>query len=92
MFDSLDEIKAAHTGYFFVAGTMKYWDSRVSEKVYPTPEGTFFVTSELDAESETRLYTVRKATADGSIWTAGEFQEHATLGAAHRAAEKLAAS
>ena len=49
----------------------------------------YFVTSERGPD-EIRRYTVRRACADGSIDTVGEFQEHATAAQAKSAARAAA--
>jgi hypothetical protein len=83
---TIEEIKRANAEagqFFFEASTMRFFDSRVSRKVY----GSYFVTSER-GPSGTRRYSVRKALADGSIDTIGEFNQM-SRGAAHRLAARL---
>lgn len=45
---SLTQVKQAVTSHFFDKDTMRFFGSRVSETVYPTADGTYFVTSERD--------------------------------------------
>ena len=86
MFKSLDEIKAAHTGYWFDVDTLAFFDSRIEEKVYPTSAGTYFVSSE-KGPSGRRLYSVRFASLDGDIRTVGDFQAFRSSREAHESAE-----
>lgn len=87
-------IKAAnrnHGGYFFSPDSMRFFRSRVSEKVHQGPGGIYFVTSEQFDDRSPRLYTVRcfDPTSRG-IDTAGGFQAHATSRQAHAEAARLA--
>lgn len=68
--NSLGQIISAHNasgGHFFDKDSMRFFNSRVSEMVYPTfgDFGTLFVTSERDSGSSyghhARFYTVRRA-------------------------------
>ncbi|MCR5888332.1 hypothetical protein LRS06_11270 [Hymenobacter sp. J193] len=91
---SLALIKAAnhnHGGYFFSPDSMRFFHSRVSEKVHQGPGGIYFVTSEQFDDCSPRLYTVRRfnPTSRG-IDTAGEFQAHTTSRQAHAEAAQLA--
>jgi hypothetical protein len=88
----IDEITAANrrAGYhFFAADTKRFFGSRVGDTVYG---GRFFVTSERTGwdHDASRAYTVREAQANGSIDTVGDFGQHATRQAAHRAAQRMA--
>lgn len=78
--NTLGEIKTAlsSTGsYFFEPDTLRFFNSRASENVYPTPYGTFFVTSERDS-GDPRMYTVRFIAATAvqtpREWNDGEVQ------------------
>lgn len=76
--NSIEDIKAAHGGWFFTSATMRFWSSRIHDKVYPIPGyGVLFTTSERDY-SGVRGYTVRYCNLDGSIYTVGELCEHGT--------------
>ena len=80
---------------FFDKPSLRFFRSRVSSRIYPCSGGAFFVTSErnespYNTQTYPRLYTVRRMTLDGRTETVGEFQEHLTLKAAHRAASKAA--
>lgn len=97
--DSMKAIKAVArevSNPWFDRETMSFFDSRVSDKVYPASDGScYFVSSErFDAQSP-RLYTVRRAFCDEygefHIQTVGEFQGFNTRETAHRSA-KLSAS
>lgn len=79
---------------FFERGTMRFFDSRIVEKLYQGRGGRFFVTSERFSPDSPRLYTVRRFRASGRksgrIDTVGGFQDYKTLREAKRAAERLA--
>jgi len=74
---SIAEIKAANTAinnYFFSKDTMRFFHSRIINRVY---KGIYFITSEqFDSDSE-RLFTVRMC-VNGSVETVGRFQAFAT--------------
>jgi len=86
-------------GHFFDADTMRFFKSRILQPVYILGNGYVFVTSERNEGmfwngngythyDEGRKYTVRLW--DGHsvrIDNAGEFQEHTTSRAAHKAAQ-----
>ena len=81
---------AANGGCWFEPGAMRFFHTRVSEQVYPTARGTFFVTSERGPD-EVRRFSVRfAAITDGSVETVGEFQAYRTSRAAHTAARRAA--
>ena len=96
---NMAEIKRANKDagqYFFEPDTLRFFGSRISEQVYG--DG-YFVTSEQGrsgfgslghAWNGQRLYTVRRAMADGSIDTVSEFGEYATLREAKSAASYFA--
>lgn len=98
---SLSAIKARNrsAGYhFFDPDTMRFFHSRVSEPVYPMPDGSaLFITSErnyghsLYGESYDygRKYTIRVANPGGDTDTVGEFQQYPSLRSAHAAARRL---
>jgi len=90
MFHSIRAIKAANeaAGYFFFSpGSMAFFQSRVSHKLY----GPYFITSERprwDHKAQ-RRYTIRKVEDNGSIATIGEFGQFASGREAHREAARL---
>lgn len=88
MFNTLNDIKRANerVGYFFNPSTMRFFNSRVSKKIYRNAYGAYFVTSERYDEDSARRYTVRYAEPSGSIWTVGEHQQYETSTQAHKAA------
>ena len=89
MFKSMTEVRRANAAagnHWFEPGTMRFFRSRVSDRLYG---GRYFVSSER-APRGARRYTVRVANDDGSIGTVGEFQAFASRGAAHRRAAWLA--
>lgn len=92
---TLHQIKyAASTGkspHWFDAGALRFFNSRISQKVYPVPGGAYFVSSEKFSryDSSPRLYTVRHCNLEGEINTIGEFQQYETSAQAHGAALRL---
>lgn len=100
--NNIDAIKRAEgrTGHFFERSSMRFFNSRVSDRVYPTygHTGTYFVTSERN-DDYGRYYTIRRAywTLDENgrdkceLTTVGEFQQYGTARTAHKYAKLLAA-
>lgn len=95
--DTIQKIKkeAEKSGsHWFDPETMRFFDSRLSQRVYPTltaEHGTFFVSSEV-GENDVRRYTVRKARYDRmglTIDTVDEYRHYATREAAHKEAKRL---
>lgn len=93
MFNSIEEIRQANKDaeyHWFSKDTMRYFSSRISRKVYPTPWGAYFVSSERNHNRDERLYTVRRAISigksRGSVITEGDFQAHKTAKEAHKEA------
>lgn len=91
MFSSISEIMTAHTGHWFDASTLRFFSSRISQRVYPAPGGAYFVSSEA-SPGEGRRYSVRFADSSGDITTVGEFQEYTYRSTAHAAAARFARS
>lgn len=89
-YSSILEIKqAAALGpdkYFFSPGAMKWFSSRIGDRVYG---GRYFVTSE-KAPGQPRRYTVRRINEDRSIEDVSGFQAYASLSGASAAAERYA--
>jgi hypothetical protein len=84
--------KSAVSTHFFDKGSMRFFGSRVIDKVIPgkTCRCSFFVTSEKRPRSnDARAYTVRMA-CGGKISTVGGFQAYRTRARALTAAKKLA--
>lgn len=80
MLTTMADIKAANREagqVWFSTDTMAFWGTRLFESVYPTPTGSFFVTSDLTPRDD-RLYSVRFCDLSGRISTL-EFQEHVSL-------------
>jgi len=93
---TLDQVKrAAYSAgsHWFDRQALRYFNSRISENVYPVPGGALFISSEkfkgLYEPDGARLYTVRSCSADGVIDTVGEFQEWKTSKQAHARAKWL---
>lgn len=83
--------------HFFEAGTMRFFSSRVLDRVWYGADGVyFFITSEQfkpsSGPAHARRYTVRKWSESeaGSVDTVGEFRQYATSRAASKAASELA--
>lgn len=89
---TLRDIIAANTaagGKWFDPGNMRFFSSRLSERVYPRGDSTYFVSSER-RRGERRYYSVRVSLPNGDIQTLGSFQAFDTLGQAHTAARRYA--
>lgn len=82
MFKNITEIKQANKAagfHWFTKATIRFWRTKVVSRVY---HGQYFITSEPDVHGNDVRYTIRKASADGSIDTCGEFRGYASkLGA-----------
>lgn len=96
---TLDDIKRTNRsadGHYFDRDTMRYFRSRVSDRVHEGPGGVFIVTSERCVMSwrnyeGPRLYSVRRVMDGGAqIKTVGEFQCYKTSKSAHLHAASLA--
>jgi NADP-dependent 3-hydroxy acid dehydrogenase YdfG len=89
MEDLIKDYYRKTTGHFFDRGSMKFFNSRIGQDVYPAKELIYFVTSER-FEQDPRRYTVRSYNVQtGDIDTIGEFQEYRTKAAAIRAIKGL---
>ncbi len=93
---TLDQIKRAAESagsHWFDRSALRYFSSRIGQKVYPVPGGALFVSSEqfrgLFSPDGPRLYSVRSCTIAGQIDTVGEFQAHSSRESAHNYAAKL---
>jgi len=95
---SISGIKKANkeAGYhFFDEGALRFFNSRIDQKVYNGPGGIYFVTSEEFVDSNWksygRFYTVRQFVTEGefrgSINTIGEFNRMTKYAANARAKE-----
>lgn len=104
-FVSMNEIKQCSKIHFFDKGSMRFFNSRLSEYGYQCKEVVkigkydeynyhniiFFVTSEKYDHKSPRLYTIRKLTINtGAIETVGDFQQYKSRDTAHRWAQKYA--
>lgn len=90
---SIDAIKKTNDKaglFFFSPSTMRWFKSRVSSNVFPTPHGAVFITSERN-DGYPRLFTTRYIHENtGHIETIGEFQEFKSRSGALKAAERRA--
>lgn len=93
---TIDDIRTANRVrgfHFFSPDSMRFFRTRVGERVYQGPGGVYFVTSEQFVSPgyiDPRKYTVRRFNPDtGNVGTVGEFNA-LSRAAAHRRAEKLA--
>ena len=92
MYNTIEDIKTANKKagkYFFSSGSMRFFNSRVSQTVYPTEGGAYFVTSEKGPD-EIRRYSVRYCGEGGDIVTVGDFQAYASGSGARKAAARYA--
>lgn len=94
---TIQDIKRANNAaghFFFDPPSMRYFQSRVSDKVHSGNGGVFFITSEQfrgSIHTGPRRYTIRSFDpATGDCDTVGTFQEYHTAATAHRHAEKMA--
>lgn len=88
MLNSIEEIKAAHGatgGNWFSPATMRFWETVVEPRVYPTASGTYFVTSDRTVDDR-RMYSVRFCDLWGRISTL-VFQEFRSADDARRSIE-----
>jgi hypothetical protein len=70
-----DNQKAGY--HFFDKETMSFFHSRIETGLL---RNKYFITSEMSGwQSTERAYTIRKAEADGSIKTIGEFRQYKKL-------------
>lgn len=79
MFKTIADIKKANAklgNYWFSPDTMRFFKSKIHNRVF---FGKYFITSEQFSDASPRMYTIRKANADGSIDTVGIFQQYKTL-------------
>lgn len=89
MINSIEEAKQrnAEIGQFwFSPDAMRFFSTRLSRRVYPVPEGMYFVSSERFDDRSPRLYTVRFVADGGMVSTVGEFQQYGSAPGAHLAA------
>jgi hypothetical protein len=93
---TLDQVKrvAYSAGsHWFDRSALRFFNSHISETVYPVPGGALFVSSErfrgLYEPDRERLYTVRSCSVDGDIKTVGDFQQWRTAKQAHARAKFL---
>lgn len=98
---TLEEIKARHKatgGHWFDPGSLRFFSSRLSSKVFPVDGGALFISSEQNKPvlistgwtvGGPRRYSIRFCSDDGQIETIGEFQAYRSLTAARHAAKQL---
>lgn len=92
---SIDDVKECARvcgSYWFEPDTMRFFKSRVGERIYPDGRGgAYFVSSEKGPHGP-RAYSVRYYDpAKCNIDTVGEFQGYRTSTQAHKAAQRRAA-
>lgn len=77
-------------GHFFDKSTMRFFNARVSDTVYPGSDIVFFITSEKYDHNSPRLFTLRSYRPNnGEIETIGEFQQFKAKASAARYAINL---
>ena len=97
---ALNKKKGGKPGaWWFSAGNMRFFSSRVSSVVFPVSAGAYFITSEKFesvylsggryVEEQPRMWTLRFCSDDGEIDTCGDFQAYDSLRDAQRAAKFL---
>lgn len=90
---SIDDIKARNrqAGFsFFGEDEKRFFNSIVSDTIYPVRYGAYFVTSEKSGYDGVRGYTVRFADLAGATHSASEFQQYRSSSGAHAAARRFA--
>jgi hypothetical protein len=90
---SMEDVKRMHSGYFFSAGALYFFGSKINPSTYTSKDGArvYFVTSEQFDEKSPRRYTVRYLdVATGKIQDGSNFQEYASRTTAHRHAARMA--
>jgi hypothetical protein len=88
MLQTIKNENARKNGHFFEPATMRFFKSRVCAQVFEGVGGVFFVTSESQATSGMRYYTVRSFDPlSGSVSTVGEFQQYGTRAKALKVAK-----
>lgn len=90
MYKTIADIRSANDAageFWFSPDTLRFFDGRVLAGVIG---GNLFITSERYDMDSPRAYTVRRAHADGSIDTVGEFMGYVTANAARNAARGIA--
>ena len=98
MATTITEIKAANKAraeredraYWFEAGAMRFFNSRIESRVFEGKGGVFFITSEFCHATDPVRYTVRQALPTGEIKTVGSFQQYAWKEDAEDEAQLLA--
>ena len=72
----MSDIQRKHVGHFFDKGAMRFFNSRLTNIIYCSLVGVYFVTSEAFDYNSPRLFTVRRLDLEtGKIDTIGEFNE-----------------
>ena len=74
--------------HFFDGSAMKGFGSKLETRIFETPEGVYFVTSEKFGHGEPRRWTIRLFNLEGSIRTVDEFQKFNNRNQAYRYVEK----
>ena len=92
---TIEEIKNISIGEFsdfFSPRTMKMFGSTVGRQAYNGPGGTYFVTGEKDANSQERMYNVRKFFMDyeNKRHRISSISRHPDVKSANAVAKKLA--
>ena len=81
----MNELRRQHKGHFFDPDTLRFFKSRVGDKVYG---GSMFITSERGPHGP-RAYSVRRVTKGGRIDTVGSFQGYSSKAQAERAIARI---
>ena len=90
---SIDDVKRLHTKYFFSKDSMRFFNSRLVNEVYPSNHGkVYFITSEKYDYKSPRLFTLRAIeVTTGNIDIIGEFQAYTSKSTAETMALNYAA-
>jgi len=74
----MNEIERKHKGYWFTAGAMRFFKSRVGDHGYLDIDGCYYFVSSEKGPDTSRKYSIRYQDTQGHISTIGEFQAYTT--------------
>ncbi len=86
-FDTIDNVKRYHSGYFFTPEAMRFFRSKVYETTATLGDLTYFITSE-KCPTDKRRYTIRTMSRTGSIALFSAFEAYSSKKQAEKALAK----
>lgn len=88
---SIADVKRIAIGHFFDKSSMRFFNSVITQDVFPGVENVYFVTSEKFDYKSKRFFTVRKLDIKNrSIETVGDFQGFSSIAQAKSEAIRIA--